>query len=104
MSGVIQVGINDKIGNLKDYYNGKNSNQLVALYKGELIKNEETFFKKLIKSGENFFLVAGTLEAKMWKRFPRMETSDYFYMSDTYYDAVMFKPKKNIYFLGFGFL
>ena len=33
-----------------------------------------------------------------------METGDYFYMSETYYDAVMFKPKKNCYFLGFGFL
>ena len=25
-------------------------------------------------------------------------------MSETYWDAVMFKPKKDIYFLGFGLL
>jgi hypothetical protein len=68
------------------------------------VKGEDSFFKRLVTNGENFLLIAGTLEAKMWKRFPRMETSDYFYMSETYYDAVMFKPKKNCYFLGFGFL
>ena len=25
-------------------------------------------------------------------------------MSDNYYDAVVYKPKQDIYFLGFGFL
>jgi hypothetical protein len=33
-----------------------------------------------------------------------VEPGDYFYMSESYYDAVMFRPKKNIYFLGFGLL
>ena len=104
LSGNLQVGIHDKIANLSEYYSGKNKNSLVPIYKGELLKGDETFLKKFVKSGDNFILIAGSLEAKMWKRFPRMETGDYFYMSETYYDAVMFKPKKNIYFLGFGLL
>lgn len=48
--------------------------------------------------------MSGGFEAKSWKRFKRVEPGDYFYMSDTYFDAVVFKPKKDVYFLGFGFL
>ncbi len=57
-----------------------------------------------MKSGENFVLLSGSFQAKKWSRFPRVEPGDYFYMSESYYDAVMFRPKKNIYFLGFGLL
>ena len=49
-------------------------------------------------------MMSGSFEAKKWKRFPRMEPGDYFYMSDTYMDAVIFKPKTDIYFLGFGLM
>ena len=54
--------------------------------------------------GEKFLLVSGSFEAKKWKRFPKVEPSDYFYMSTGYYDAVAFKPKIDIYFLGFGLM
>jgi hypothetical protein len=56
-----------------------------------------------VKANENFILISGSFEAKRWRRFPKLEMGDYFYMSDTYYDAVIFKPKKDVYFLGFGF-
>jgi hypothetical protein len=100
----LQVGIHDKICSLKDYFNVKGGGSLSTIYKGEIVKADETFFKRLIKSGELFLLISGSFEGKRWKRFPKAETSDYFYMSETYYDAVIFKPKCDVYFLGFGLL
>jgi hypothetical protein len=38
----------------------------------------------------------------MWIRFPEFYYTDYFYMNTTYYDAVVFVPKKNIVFFGWG--
>lgn len=64
---------------------------------------DETFCKKSIKSGETLLLISGSFEAKVWKRFPNIEYGDYFYMNETYYDAVCFVPNTDIYFLGFGF-
>ena len=90
---------------LKDYFpNIKGGGGLNTIYKNEIIKSEETYFKKGIKSGDQFMLISGSFEAKKWKRFPRVELTDYFYMSETCYDAVVFKPKMDIFFLGFGFL
>jgi hypothetical protein len=77
---------------------------LSTIYRGEIIKSDDTYLKRLIKSGEHFILISGALEAKKWRRFPKMEITDYFYMSDTYYDAVIVKPKSDIYFLGFGLM
>lgn len=82
----------------------KGAGALTTIYKNDLIKGDETFFKRMIKSGEHILLMGGTFEPKVWKRFPRVESGDYFYMSDNYYDAVIFKPKCDIYFLGFGVL
>ncbi len=72
------------------------------IYKGEVIKKDETFLKKSILQDSSFLLLSGSLEVIKWKRFRNLETSDYFYMSDTYFDAVVFKPKIDVYFLGFG--
>ena len=77
---------------------------LTVIYKGELIKPEDTYMRKHIRSDENFILMTGSLEAKRWKRFGRVETGDYFYMSESCYDAVAFKPKMDVFFLGFGFI
>lgn len=75
-----------------------------TIYRGEIIKTDDTYLKRLIKSGERFILISGAFEVKKWKRFPKMEIEDYFYMSDTYYDAMIFKPVSDIYFLGFGLM
>lgn len=104
MTGQLQVNITDKIANLKDSYNGKGASTLTTLLKDEIIGGDDTFLKRMIKSGENFILISGSFEIKKWTRFPKIEYNDYFYMSDTYPDAVAFKPKRDIYFLGFGFL
>ena len=69
-----------------------------------MIKGDDTYLKRLVKAGEHFILISGSFEAKKWKRFPKIEVHDYFYMSDNYPDAIAFRPKKNVYFLGFGFL
>jgi len=104
VQGHIQVGIHDKLTSLKDYFAVKSGGALNTIYKGEIAKSEDTFYKRMVKSGELFLLISGSFEGKRWRRFPKCETTDYFYMSDTYYDAVIFKPKCDVYFLGFGFL
>jgi hypothetical protein len=69
-----------------------------------LAKKEDTYLKKLVKPDEYFFLVAGAFVAKRWKRFKRFVMTDYFYMSDTYWDGIKMKPKMDIYFLGFSLM
>ena len=44
------------------------------------------------------------MEAKKWRRFKKVEQTDYFYMAEAYWDSVIYKPSSDIYFLGFGFL
>jgi hypothetical protein len=77
---------------------------LTTLYQSSIVKSDETFLKKNILGGDSFLLLSGSFQAKKWKRFPSFEQSDYFYMSDTYWDAVMVQPKSDIYFLGFGLM
>jgi len=98
------VSISDKIKILKDFHGGPGASLLNIIHKDGIIKNDDSFLKRLIKSGEKFILMSGGFEAKVWKRFRRVESGDYFYMSDMYFDAVCFKPKKDAFFLGFGFL
>jgi hypothetical protein len=38
----------------------------------------------------------------MWIRFPEFYLTDYYYMNTVYWDAVVFVPKRNIVFLGWG--
>lgn len=49
-----------------------------------------------------FFMISGNIVTKKWKRFKSIELGDYFYMSDSYYDAIMLKPQMDIYLLGFA--
>jgi hypothetical protein len=58
--------------------------------------------KRGVLAGEQFMMISGSFQEKKWKRFPSFEQSDYFYMSDSYWDAVMLQPKSDIFFLGFG--
>lgn len=44
----------------------------------------------------------GGFESKIWKRFAKFEQGDYIYMYDSNWDAIIYKPKVDIYFLGFG--
>ena len=98
------MNINERMTNLKEYVSGKSAGTLTTIYKGEVVQSDDTYLKRSVKQGENFLLISGSLDVKLWKRFPRIEHGDYFYMSDSYWDAVAFKPTKDIYFLGFGVL
>lgn len=99
----LQVNINDIMANLKDYYEIKGG-AFTVIYNGEPVKKEDTYLRRLVKSNSSFFLISGSLLALRWKRFGRIVTTDYFYMSDSYWDAVVFKPKIDVYLLGFAIL
>ena len=43
------------------------------------------------------------MQSIKWKRFPNFYTSDYFWMSETYFDSVAFKPTVDIHLTGFYF-
>jgi hypothetical protein len=99
----LQVNINDFLGNLKDFYTFKGG-AFNVIYNGDVVKKEDTYLKKLVMSNASFFLISGSFVAKRWKRFGRIVTTDYFYMSDSYWDAIVFKPKIDIFLLGFSVL
>lgn len=94
--------INDNINNLKDFY--KTDGALSIVYRGEVSKKEDTYLKRLVKQDENFILISGSFVAKKWKRFGRFVLTDYFYMSETYWDAVRVTPKMDMFLLGFGLM
>jgi hypothetical protein len=48
MSGEIQVGINDKIVNIKEMIPMGSGGNLQVMYKGTLMKGEDTYFKKRV--------------------------------------------------------
>jgi hypothetical protein len=39
-----------------------------------------------------------------WVRFKSFYLTDYFYLNNTCWDAVAFKPLRDVYFFGFGML
>jgi len=65
------VNINDPISSLKDYYKIKGGS-LNVVYKGAIIATEDTYLKKLVKAHDRFVLMSGSLEMKLWKRFPSL--------------------------------
>lgn len=42
------------------------------------------------------------MKPSRWARFPEFYYTDYFYMNTRYWDAVVFIPKRNIVFFGWG--
>jgi hypothetical protein len=95
------VNIYEKIFNLKEYQPGSSSG-LIPFYKGDLVSAEDTFVRRLVRSEDNFLLMKSAFEAKKWKRYPNIEFNDYTYMHDSLWDANVFIPKQDLYFLGFG--
>ena len=74
-----------------------------VVYNGEVVKGDDTYLKMLVKGDTKFVLVSGGYEPKLWKRFPTFQMNSYFWMSTSYWDAVVFKPKIDVAFLGFTF-
>jgi hypothetical protein len=104
LSGFLTVNINDKIMLMRDLLTIPKANSMNVLYKGEIVKSDETFFKRQILNGEKFFMVSGGVQGRKWKRFPKYELNSYFYISSNYWDAVCFIPKLDVTMVGFGFM
>lgn len=102
MNAQLQINIHEKLSFLRECIGGPKCNTLSIIYNGELAGTDDTFIKRSVKQGDNFLLMGGSFEAKQWKRFPKLELGDYFYMSDTYFDAIAFKALREVNFLGFG--
>jgi hypothetical protein len=43
-------------------------------------------------------------EPKIWVRFKTMSLGDYYYLEIGHWDAICFKPLKDVFFFGFGVL
>lgn len=77
------------------------------VFKGKLIENPDdvSFRESFVLNKDRFTVVCGEGaggQALVWKRFPEVYITDYFYMSAHYFDAVTFIAKRNIAFRGFG--
>jgi hypothetical protein len=58
-----------------------------------------------VKNNDKFSFVMGQecfKEPLIWQRFERIYINDYYYMNSSYFDAVAFKPLRDIVFFGFG--
>jgi hypothetical protein len=76
-------------------------------FEGKLIENpaDTTFAKKFVKNNAKFALITSegsSLKPTQWQRFAEFYYTDYFYMNTRYWDAVVFIPKRNIVFFGWG--
>lgn len=99
--GQIQVGINDFIDNLKNFFKDQLGN-LNVIYKGEVVKKEDTYAKRQILSLSSFLLVPGGYSALKFNRFNGPYSTSFWYMSESVWDSLMFIPLINIQLLGFG--
>ena len=101
----IKIGINEKLDKLVNLIPGGGT----LIFNGKTIEkpDEVDSIKVHAIEGSKFVIlqaeVSGT--AIMWRRFKRIYYNDYFYMRPLpYFDAVCFKPLRNIIFHGFGVL
>ena len=104
----MKVNINDKLSKIKTIYEADN---IFGTYycKGKVLENmdDKTFGKSLIANDATILIMVqekGGGKAKMWRRFPQIYKTDYFYMETYSWDAVAFIPKRNVTFYGFGIL
>ena len=66
-----------------------------------------TFAKSFILDGAKIMIMVladSCGVAQRWIRFPKFYHTDYFYMETYSWDAVIFIPRRNIKFLGFGIM
>jgi len=102
----LTVGIDDKVSTILETFEAMGESVDFITHNGKLLKNPEdlTLAKLFADSSSKFVAIVGKGESKIvrWVRFPKMYLTDYYYMNTRYYDAVVFKPKMNIQFHGFG--
>lgn len=69
--------------------------------------DDRTFAKALINNNSTILLLSqesGGGKTKIWRRFPQLYLTDYFYMETYSWDAMVFKPQKAVTFHGFGIM
>jgi hypothetical protein len=76
-------------------------------FEAKLIESpgDTTFAKQFVRNNAKFALISAegsNSKPVQWKRFSLCHYTDYFYMNTRYYDAVVFIPKRNIVFYGWG--
>ena len=63
-------------------------------------------FKKLnVMHMQDFSIICKSIafaEPKRWVRFKKLQQYDYMFMSTSHYDGIVFVPKVNIFFFGWG--
>mmetsp|Transcript_18089 Transcript_18089/g.30880 ORF Transcript_18089/g.30880 Transcript_18089/m.30880 type:complete len:198 (+) Transcript_18089:464-1057(+) len=99
-----KVQLNDKIDKIVGMYALQEKSGFLV-YDGKVIQTpqEVTFLKKLIPHKARIALVShSSSKCQQWVRFPEFYYTDYYYMNTRYYDAVVFIPKRTVYFFGFG--
>jgi len=100
------VGIDDKLIKIIDAYNAMGESTGFISINDKVIENPDTkTFVSIFADKSTPFVLNSSVESlnmRMWVRFPKFYLTDYYYMNTRYYDAVIFKPKQNISFMGFG--
>ena len=104
----LKVSINDKLDKILTLFK-KDGIDGYLVNNGKLIEKdqmEESFAKLHICQNDRFAIVSTTksITPLRWIRFPEFYLTDYFYMNTRYWDAMVFKPKCRVYFLGYGML
>ena len=106
---ILKVKIGDKVDKILSLISQGKSGVIQGFIStnGKLIEEpgEITFQKANIKNMQVISVAAAegiVAEPKEWIRFQDFYLTDYYYMSSSYWDAVVFIPKRDIWFFGFG--
>jgi len=102
----LNVKINENLSKIQEVL-GEDGVQGFLTYNGKLVESpkDTTFAKLFVKNNGKIAVVSAAgsgLQPIMWVRFPEFYYTDYFYMNTRYWDAVVFKPKRTIWFFGWG--
>ena len=108
---MVKVNINDNIAKLIKYgVSGSNrdigNSCLVTTLKQVVQYPEEVTFQKLFAKNDQLFSLtfsgAARVEGMRWMRFREMEQNCGYGLNPRQWDSVIFIPKRDILFLGFG--
>jgi len=102
----LKVSVSDKLSKITELFQEMEATAGYLVYKGKTlaVPEDHTFSKLLAGTSAQFLLCCGESSgsATKWVRFPEYYLTDYYYMNTSYFDAVIFVPKCNIKFHGFG--
>jgi hypothetical protein len=105
-AAIFRVSINDKLSKMMQILE-QDGVDGALIYNGKLIENpnDTTFAKQFVKNGDKFALVRGAVSMKpiMWQRFSEQDlNNDYIWLETYRWEAVIFVPRVNVMFFGFG--